>query len=362
MKAQHIVSPSQIQSSLDDLWNANENKNKVRASLFNLVFFSKKSPREEYLRKVAYKTLEKFPARVFFLSSDPSQKDSLETTVSIISTKQGDFDITCDLIEIETGGKEEKKIPFLLLPHLIPDLPIFLVWQEDLTQNYALFDELKSLATRIIFDSEASENLSLFAESMLDKNEKNHFEIADLNWARLESWRSLISSTFSTPEILNKLQKTSSITITYNAEETPFFCHTKIQAIYLQAWIASRLKWQACPLKENSEDTLFKYTKEEGDLLVKLETVKHQELPPGMIVSVEIETSEGESFSFSRKKDMSDKIYFKHSTPTECSLLTHMEVSKRESGQSLVKEICHKGTSEHYIEALKIILAGKSKC
>lgn len=360
MNAEHVVPPSKIQSTLDDLWNANENKNKIRASLFNLVFFSTKSPREEYLRKVAYNTLEKFPARVFFLSSDPTLPDSLKTAVSVVSTKQGEFDITCDLIEIDTSGKEEDKIPFLLLPHLIPDLPIFLVWPEDPSKNDKLFEELKGFATRIIFDSEASENLTLFADSILTKKQNNHFEIADLNWARFESWRSLINSTLSTPTIIEKLQKTSAITITYNAEETPFFCHTKIQAIYLQAWIASRLKWKAVPQKEGN--STFTYEAPEGPLQVQLKEIKSNKLPPGMIVSLEIETTEGESFAFSRKEDAPDRISFKHSTPTECSLMSHIEVSKRESGQSLVKEICHKGTSEHYIEALQTILKGTLPC
>jgi glucose-6-phosphate dehydrogenase assembly protein OpcA len=351
-----IVEPSAIQSSLDELWNAKDNKNKIRASLFNLIFFTEQSPREEYIRKIAYKLIKKFPARIFFISSDTESENSLKTSVAVISTEQGEFDITCDLIEISASGAAQERVPLLLLPHIVPDLPVFLVWAEDPTRYSTLYENLKSFATRVIFDSESTEDLESFAKSVLTKYKEADFEIADLNWARLESWRFLMSSTFSKPSILAKLQKTTSLTITFNSQESAFFCHTKIQSIYLQAWLASCLKWKK---KHFSPSFLaFSYQSEESVVSVTLEEVKNSTLAPGMIVSLELKTSDGDQFIFRRDKKNPNQIAFEHSTPTECSLITRTEVSKGESGQSLVKEICHKGTSLHYIEALQLIVSG----
>lgn len=354
MTALHIVPPSAIQSSLDDLWNAKENKNKMRASLFNIIFFTEQSPREEYIRKIAYKLLEKFPARIFFISSNPEGSDPLKTAVAVISSQQGEFDITCDLIEISVGKEAGDQVPLLLLPHIVPDLPIFLVWAEDPTKHSCLLEKIQPLATRVIFDSEATEDLECFAKSILERQHLADVEVADLNWARLESWRSLISSTFSSAETLEKLKKTISLTITFNAQESVFFCHTKIQSIYLQAWIASCLGWKK---KQFSPSLLaFSYHSEDVLVTVNLEEVKQNDLPPGMILSLEFKTVDSEQFVFKRDKNTPNQITFEHSTPTECSLLSHTEVSKGESGQSLVKEICHKGTSRHYIAALKLIV------
>jgi glucose-6-phosphate dehydrogenase assembly protein OpcA len=360
MMTVHTVSPSDIQSTLDSLWDAKENKNKMRASLFNIIFFTKRSAREKYIRKIAYKLIEKFPARILFVSSDPDAQDSLNTGVAVMSTAQGEFDITCDLIEINACGRKEAKVPLLILPHIVPDLPVFLVWSEDPAEDPNLCEELKQFATRIIFDSESTEDLGGFAQGVLEEQKKFSCEIADLNWARLESWRSLISSIFSKEEKLQKLENTRSVTLTYNAHETPFFCHTKIQSIYLQAWLASRLKWQ---LVSHSPSLLsFQYKAKEKQIGVRLQEAQYSDLAPGMIISLLIETEEGSRLFLSRDTKDPTQISVEYSTATECFLPTKMLVSEGESGQSLVKEICHKGTSEHYIEVLKIIAEGVLTC
>lgn len=345
MTAAKIVPPTAIESSLKDLWNAKENKNKMSASLYNLIFFTQNSPREEYVRKIASNILEKFPARVFLISSNPSGKDELKTAVSVVSTEQGAFEITCDLIEIASSGKEESKIPLLLLPHLIPDLPVFLVWAEDPALSSNLYEGLKDYATRVIFDSESTEDLALFAKTVLAKEKSGFFEIGDLNWARLESWRSLISSTFTDPVRAKKLQDLDSFKIVYNGHETPFFCHTKIQSLYLQAWISTRLKLP-----------------KDHKVKILLEEVKNEQMPPGMIVSLEMKTTNDDSFVFSRDDKHPSQICFEFSTKECCSLPFYTEVSKGESGKSLVKEVCHKGTSPHYIEALEYIVNGGPLC
>ncbi len=345
MTAQKTVPTSAIESSLRDLWNAKENKNKMSASLYNLIFFTQNTPREEYVREIAYKILEKFPARVFLISSNPSGKNDLKTSVSIVSTEQGAFEITCDLIEIASSGKEESKIPLLLLPHLIPDLPVFLVWAEDPALSSNLYEGLKDFATRVIFDSESTEDLTLFAKTVIAKEKSGFFEVGDLNWARLETWRSLISSTFADSARAKKLQDLESFKIVYNGQETPFFCHTKIQSLYLQAWIITRLKLP-----------------KDHKVKIELEEIKNEKMPPGMIISLEMKTTNDDCFIFSRDEKHPTQIRFELSTKECCSLPFYTEVSKGESGKSLVKEVCHKGTSPHYIEALEYIVNGGSSC
>jgi len=356
MNAVQIVPPSKIQSTLDSLWLGNENKNKVSACLFNIIFFTEKSSRLEYIRKIAYNLIEKFPARIFFISADPNAPDDLKTGVAMLSTKQGDFDITCDLIEIAASGAEESKVPLMLLPHIVPDLPVFLVWGEDPTKNHTLSEELKQFATRIIFDSESTEDLGFFSESVLQIQRTFSCEVADLNWARLDTWRTLIASVFDSEDKLSKIKNTSSIELTFNAQETPFFRHTRIQSIYLQAWIASRLRWT---LKKSSPTLLsFSYENEGKKIEVVLKEVKNSSLPPGMILSLDIVTEGGDRFLFTKDPKVADRITIHRSGPSECCLPTFVLIARGESGQSLVNEICHKGTSSHYIDALKIIATG----
>ena len=356
MTTSNIVPPSQIQQKLDALWDAKDNKNKVKASLFNIIFFTKQSPREEYIRKIAYNLIEKFPARIFFISSEPASSETrLKTAVSMMTTEQGEFNITCDLIEISAQGEGEKQIPFTLLPHIIPDLPVFLVWAEDPGFDNPLFNELKGFATRLIFDSESAEDLCRFSQAITDIQQSTYCEIADLNWARLESWRDILSATFSTPEKLEQLQKTSSITITYNSQETPFFCHTKIQSLYLQAWLATCMNWISDKKHFALDLSRFLYDTKGQSIEVQLYGVKNEKLPPGMILSFELKTTTNDHYLFSRDLNLLNQISLIYSTPNECQLPIYFLTSKGESGQSLVKEICHKGTSLHFQKVLELI-------
>lgn len=362
MSTKTITAPSAIQSTLDALWEDKEHRNKIRASLFNLILFTRKGPREEYLQRVIHKLLDKFPSRLFLLHVDPDATQKLTVSVDVLSSEQGDCIITCDLIEIETSLQEQEKIPFLLLPHLIPDLPIFLMWAEDPLQKSVLFTSLQSLATRIIVDSETTSELHAFVSHVLAMHQEGSVEIADLNWARLESWRSLISSTFSSARLLSAIRGTTSLTITYNAQETPFFCHTKIQALYLQAWIAHALGWQIPSHHTASACDTFAYISEEKEVSIQLIPVRNPHLPPGMILALTFTTLDQEHFAFTRNEKQSEQIFFEHSTLTECSLRIQKEVGKAESGQSLIKEICHKGTSVHYIDMLQMLQEAQCLC
>lgn len=356
MSASLIVSPANIQKELNALWDSLENKNKMRASLFNIIFYTKKTPRDEYIRKIAHKIIEKFPARIFFISSDtdPTQ-DYMKTAVSVISEEQGEYDITCDFIELSVAGKAENQVPFIILPHIIPDLPIFLVWAEDPTLDNPLLVELQKFATRLIFDSETTENLSRFAKAILKMKQLSNCEIADLNWARLETWRDFLSASFYSREQLEKLRKVTSLHITHNARETPFFCHTKIQSIYLQAWLASRLNWTLHEVSSSKEGVKFSYLKDNTPIQVSIDSVRQTELAPGMIYSIDITTTDKESFHFIKNLQLPNQISYQYSNSVECLLPTEFLFAKGESGQSLVKEICHKGTSQHYLEIVTLI-------
>lgn len=357
MTASHIVTPSTIQKELNILWDSLENKNKMRASLFNLIFYCKTSPRNEYIRKITQKIIEKFPARIFFITSEESdEKIPVKTAISIMSAEQGEYDITCDFIEVSTTRASELDVPFIIMPHIIPDLPIFVVWAEDPSEKSALREELQNIATRFIFDSETTQDLKNFARSILDIKEKSHCEIADLNWARLESWRDLLVAVFSDDSLIAKLKKMHRLTIEYNAQTTPFFCHTKIQSLYLQAWLASRLEWKILSTKVEGDNLQMHYHNPLGDeVSVVIKPQKQSTLPPGLILSVSIEDGEKDHFSFSRGPEAPNQITCSYSSKMECALPTKFLIAKGESGQSLVKEICHKGTSSHYLEIITLL-------
>ncbi len=325
----HIVDPSKIQTELDKIWNQIDKTNKVRASLFNLIIYTKKNKRTDYIYAIVQKVIERFPSRVIFISENGEEQ--LKTAVSVMNASTGDFVIACDLIEILCSKKNQMEVPFVILPHLVPDLPIYMLWEDDPSVENPLFTELQKYATRIIFDSETTDNLPRFAKTVLSAK----CEVADLNWARIEPTREVLSTTCEHKEKLELLLHTKEVKIVYNEVQSDYFTHPKIPATYLQSWLATRMGWDP--------------------KIITLETQKIEKLPPGMILSIDFATNTNYHLSFQRNIESPNQILSIYSTPEHCDIPINFIFPKQESGQSLIKEIFHKGTSSHYLKVMENI-------
>ncbi len=363
--ALHMVPPSAIQDKLNQIWESLETTNTTRACLFNLIFYTKKNYRAAYIQRLAQAVVEKFPARVIFVSLDETAgEDFLKTQVSILSSSKGEYDVACDFIQIDASGPSQVKVPFIVLPNVLPDLPVYLVIAEDPSHDDPLANQLKKFAHRLIFDSESTDNLSHFAASSLQQAADEQIDIADLNWARIESWREMLSAAFYSEDRMEHLNRVHSIQLTYNSHSSTYFCHTRIQALYLQAWLACQLKWDLNQVRKDKDVLCVDYKREKSPLEISLIPVSHAHLPPGLILTMELTTSEGTHFSFARDFELIHQITLSISTPQHCELPCKYIFAKAESGHSLVKEICHRGTSQHFINTLKLLkhMDGQDLC
>lgn len=350
--ATDIIPPSEIQDELTRIWDSLEGTNKVRASLFNLIFFTKKNPREEYIRNLAEKVIEKFPSRILFISEN-DQGNYFNTRVSVLSSKEGETDTACDLIEIEVAGTFKERTPFIILPQILPDLPVYVIWGEDPMARTPLFEELKKLAQRIIFDSESISNLPSFAANLIGLEKDCKVEIADLNWGRLQSWRDILATTFYPQERLAMLKKSKTIYIMYNSKAAPFTCYTHIQSIYFQGWLASQLGWDLKTAQNNKGAWTFEYSREGGTVTITLHPDKRENCNPGSILSIDLETDDQGHFSFGRDLNEPHHVHIRFSTLDRCDIPLRHILPKEELGHSLVKEISHRGTSTHFLNLLK---------
>ena len=351
----HPVPPAQVQSELSRLWETLETKNTTRASLFNLIFFTEKNHRTSYFRKVAEKAIQRFPSRVIFITTDRQAKDSsLKTEVSILTSSKGECDVACDYIQIEAEGDADQKIPFLVLPLLLPDLPVYLIWAEDPEKNDPLCNELAHLAERLIFDSEITENFAHFAKSVLDNQAAIQCAVADLNWARIED----LAISFpwsSTPQTNWKKYNARKLSISSTTRRNPLFLHTKIQSIYLQSWLACQLGWTLKQMKMENNSLIFSYENGTIPVTVTISSENNPKLPPGIVLSTHLKTTKGESFHFDRTRDRLQQIQLQYSDATCCDLPCYYLFTKAESGHSLIKEIFHKDTSKHFLNVLNFI-------
>jgi hypothetical protein len=333
MSAQVLVSADQIENELSQIWKKLSAEAKTRASLFNLIVFSRLSKRTDYYRHVVQLIIQKFPCRVLFISSDP-EHSYLKTSVSVVFPASGEESFACDQIDIGIGGDQWPRVPSILLPHLLPDLPTYLLWTEDPSENHPLFAPLSSFSSRIIFDSESSPSLLKFSETLLSLP----LEVADLNFARMEGWRDLFSVVFDTEESLQTLRSFGQMEIFYNSRETESFCHLKIQAIYLIAWLTCRLKWQL--LSVEPKENLFQFR--EGKILLKGEVWEN--LNPGVLIGVTV----GKNYRLIRDKKTPHHIHFPEEGQT-------FILERPQFGLSLIKQIGSETGSQPFLQVLQTI-------
>ncbi len=351
-----IIHPADIESELDRIWDSLQGSNKMRACLFNLIIYAKKCQRIGYLNQTAQKVIEKFPSRIIFVTYDDTcSSQDLRTSVSVMTADEGEFEIVCDLIEVEVCSKDHPRIPFVILPHILPDLPIYLVHADDPSFENPIAEKLEHLADRIIFDSEAACDLPAFANAVLSHNLRCGADVADLNWARIEGWRQLFANVFKSPEELERLKHADKISISFNSKETDYLCHTNIQSVYLQAWIAVQLGWILKKVTSKEKHLMFYYESEFGKIESVIIPDSSEEVSPGRPLLIEIETNQEYRYSFKRNLNFPHHVMIKKSSPEFCSLPTNYVLNKDVSGQSLVKEIFHKGTSLHYTRVLQLL-------
>jgi len=354
MSSEYIVSPSQIEPKLTTVWDSLQGTGKTRACLFNLIIYTQNNKRVDYLYSVAQKVISKFPSRVIFVTIDEEvPKETLKTSVSVISSESELNPTACDLINILLSMQNRERAPFMILPHIITDLPVYLLWADDPSKNDPVSQKLERLATRVIFDSESTDSLLCFAKAVLNHKKSSGSDIADLNWARIEGWRQLLTETFKGADKLAALKNLSQITLHYNCLETKFFCHTKIQALYLQGWIARQMGWTFSASRKQQNSSLITYKTQDHSVQVELKPKQITAMAPGRILEVDLLCKDGELFHFSRSQEDPHIINIHHSTPTLCQLPMQFIFDRYESGQSLVKEIFHHGTSSHFFSLLQ---------
>lgn len=351
-----VVKTSEIQTALNRLWEKLEGSNKMRACLFNLIFYTEVGPRQDYIRKIAHKVIEKFPSRVILISSNQkATQDSLTAKIAVLTAATGESSVACDLIELDVSGKDRARVPFVVLPLILPDLPVFFLWGENPSLSDTILNELGKFSTRLIFDSETACSLPQFGKALLKRHQVAGSDVADLNWARTESWRDVLSSTFCTQKELDILNKVREIKISFNAASSTFFCHTNIQALYLQSWLAGQLGWRFVKVEKQDKTLLFTYERDKKSLLISVSPTEQAKLAPGMICSLELTTENTCQYHFAIEPDQAHKITRTFSTSELCELPCEFLFPRGDKGQSLVKEICHRGMSAHYLRVLEEI-------
>lgn len=330
-----------------------------KACLFTLVIFARETRRVNYLQGLVETILDKFPCRIIFIQGDDQSTVSYcHATVSNVisggSTASSGTAVTCDQIVIKASKDQLFRIPYIVIPHLVPDLPIYLLWGHNPFEERDIFPQLQAYASRVIFDSECSDNISLFCKEMLESLNTLKMDIMDVSWALVSGWRDMLNQLFDTSEKIKQLYKIKSVIIHYNCSTTETMLHPEIRALYLQAWLACRLEWEYISTDWFDGSIVIAYRGPVHPAVIALSPEHHSELPPGAISSIDIATSEGQSYVILRKPTLSQALVHSSSKDT-CDLPFTLSLPNVHKGMGFMREIFFSKLGTHYADMLQVL-------
>lgn len=345
------ISTADIQKELSRL-SVQSSCEGTKACLFNLIVYTHEPPRTQYFKEVIKMIMMQFPCRIIFIEGNLSSKENhLQVKVTTEKTENG-RGIVCDQISIQASSQQINRVYFLLLPLFVPDLPIYLLWGQDPTTEYTILPHLQHFATRLIFDSEATEDLQQFSLDMLNQINSSSIPIVDMNWARISGWREVLAEVFDSPERFEQLASAKNIKIIYNDRLNDLFFRPATQAIYLQAWLSARLGWQFQKAEKNNDAQVLFYQSLQTSRTIQLIPQTHQNFEPEEILGIEIE---GSDYECHLQRLSIDQVRVQASNQYQCELPFILLMPTLRSGRSYMQEIFYQEVSAHYVPMLKLI-------
>ncbi|HRD55882.1 MAG TPA: glucose-6-phosphate dehydrogenase assembly protein OpcA [Parachlamydiaceae bacterium] len=259
--------------------------------------------------------------------------------------------MTSEVIHILASEKELERVPFIVLPNIVADLPVYLIWGEDPTRATKILEALQSFATRLIFNAAFADHIQEFSQRMLGFLSTVKVEVMDISWGSLSSYRNLLAEVFNSQEKIEFLRSPRKIIIRYSGNGAK----DNLAAIYLQAFLASSLGWKLAAEEIHHEhQKALCYTYQNQDINVILEEDTVTIASKGSLTQFEVTGKDGTSYSLYSSKNGS-KVVLHISSLESCELPCTFALPDLNRGLNFLKEIFYQTPSKSYNQALEII-------
>lgn len=250
---------------------------------------------QETIRKLA----AIHPCRAVLMLADRQGADSdIEMFVSAscqTETRAKNTKLSCEEITLVAHGQFTSELPSAGIPLLVPDLPVFLWWQDLQRLDDDTFLPLSYAADRLVIDSVDLAAMKLHLDSVEQLFSRQGVEaiaVSDINWARLTSWRALLANFYDVHEYRAALAGQELVRIEYGAPEGNTD-GIATQALLIAGWLASRLDWQIERQTSKPDQTLFFARKADGSAVsLELKRVGRPAMKPGRLAKVELQSTQ----------------------------------------------------------------------
>ncbi|MBU6281113.1 glucose-6-phosphate dehydrogenase assembly protein OpcA [bacterium] len=209
----------------------------TRARMSNLLVFATGASADGPLAESLAAISERHPSRIILLVGDEGIDPEPRAWVSALCrTGDGGRRICSEQVSIRTGREGLQRLPSIVRPLLVGDLPTALWWTLPTppVQGGDFFTELSSMARRILWDSTdwVDEAGGLRSVGRWAQGMDRRVGLGDLAWVRLVPWRLAVARALgaAAPAV-------RSVRVVHGP-------HALAQALLLVGWLASRLGWR----------------------------------------------------------------------------------------------------------------------
>lgn len=320
----------------------------LRASLFNLIAYlpDAKAPCSS-VQGVVRSVIQNLPARTISITVDEGLQPPLTVQSTPHILERGTSRIACDEIAIQVSPEALAKVPFALMPYLIPDVPIYLLWGQNPLVDKVILPHLQSFATRLIFDAGDWQHVG---DAMLQQFDDCKFEIMDINWAMIGAWRDAFARLFRTSEAVEQLRCSRRLCLTYNGSSV---AHAT-QSIYLCSWLAAQLGWSLGSLRILPDGLMVNYSHSRGAVDVAIIYRPEYTCDVGTLLDVDIETYEGVFYALIR--NIQGRTATVHiSRRDSCDLPFTLPLPALQRGLNYIRELFHSASSSHYRKMIRLL-------
>jgi hypothetical protein len=184
---------------------------------------------EEPLREAVDRLLVRHPCRAFLVVLDESVQPTAALAARTLDAKSGRQTVL-EQITLRTRARELARLPGVILPLLVNDIPTHLYWALALPDNLSQLTLLARVADQLVVNS------ALFADPGSDRARLEEAGTApvDLVWFRLRPWRRALAEAFE------HFDWDSALPTRARIEHAPC-ASARAAAFWLGSWLTERL-------------------------------------------------------------------------------------------------------------------------
>jgi len=240
------VSAQSIEKDLAELWKAGPDDKTQELGLqrvytTNLVAYASDHDEGYRVEQILNDLAEKHPGRYILVRPAADMTEApLRYFISghCLFGAGREKRVCCDLIKLVAKPEVIENLYGFTFSLLTPDLPVEFWWPGDLPYENAFFEKMAQESNRVWVDSSKFKKpvQSLARLAAFWHSRYPHTFLGDLNWIRIQRWRSLIAELFD-GDWSKSLKDIRQVTIEYGEGTQP------TRSFFLACWLASQLDW-----------------------------------------------------------------------------------------------------------------------